>query len=258
MRTDFHSSVPGARRGILDLKWIQCDAAGLPSTRTNTPSGCSSTARWLREQNCVSKMSLHPCIRAASRSWTLSSASPPKAFWKSRSGRLPGRRAGRRRDRRFLSHPGRGPRTCLRYGRRTPDAGRHRPAQYAGRRDRQPARGAAGGSTFSLSPARSRFSEAAQRDGASDTVAHVASGLLDRRDFYLTCIANTERMPTEPARNPGRASCGRGRDRRRQRRDRAGTRRSAGALARAHRGRNANVRGNPRSRRLAYARLNER
>ncbi|MGD0475637.1 MAG: GntR family transcriptional regulator [Candidatus Velthaea sp.] len=31
----------------------------------------------------------------------------------------------------------------------------------------------------------------------SDTVAHVASGLLDRRDFYLTCIANTERMPTE-------------------------------------------------------------
>jgi DNA-binding GntR family transcriptional regulator len=31
----------------------------------------------------------------------------------------------------------------------------------------------------------------------SDTVAHVAAGLLDRRDFYLTCIANTERMPTE-------------------------------------------------------------
>jgi len=31
----------------------------------------------------------------------------------------------------------------------------------------------------------------------SDTVAHVATGLLDRRDFYLTCIANTERMPTE-------------------------------------------------------------
>jgi DNA-binding GntR family transcriptional regulator len=31
----------------------------------------------------------------------------------------------------------------------------------------------------------------------SDTVGHVASGLLDRRDFYLTCIANTERMPTE-------------------------------------------------------------
>jgi DNA-binding GntR family transcriptional regulator len=31
----------------------------------------------------------------------------------------------------------------------------------------------------------------------SETVAHVASGLLDRRDFYLTCIANTERMPAE-------------------------------------------------------------
>jgi DNA-binding GntR family transcriptional regulator len=26
----------------------------------------------------------------------------------------------------------------------------------------------------------------------SDSVAHVAAGLLDRRDFYLTCMANTE------------------------------------------------------------------
>jgi DNA-binding GntR family transcriptional regulator len=31
----------------------------------------------------------------------------------------------------------------------------------------------------------------------SESVAHVASGLLDRRDFYLSCIANTERVPTE-------------------------------------------------------------
>jgi DNA-binding GntR family transcriptional regulator len=31
----------------------------------------------------------------------------------------------------------------------------------------------------------------------SDTVDHVAVGLLDRRDFYLTCIANTERLQTE-------------------------------------------------------------
>jgi DNA-binding GntR family transcriptional regulator len=31
----------------------------------------------------------------------------------------------------------------------------------------------------------------------SESVAHVGSGLLDRRDFYLTCIANAERVPTE-------------------------------------------------------------
>jgi DNA-binding GntR family transcriptional regulator len=38
-----------------------------------------------------------------------------------------------------------------------------------------------------------------QLDGMahSETVAHVAAGLLDRRDFYLTCIANTERTATE-------------------------------------------------------------